>query len=406
MRLADDAHSRKLRPSIVTLTLAALAIAACQSKPHLSFDPPVVCRVPGPVEESVFLIGDAGDPELPEPGSADPAALLEPVLVALARDVAASVALRGADHTAVVVLGDNVYPDGMAPPGDEDHARAARILDAQIAAIGDARGLFTLGNHDWDQGAEQGWLRAKAQTDYLSSRAPNISLHPANTCPGPESVTFGDHFHFVFFDLWAAIYQIEHPGGPLEHCQPPAGNGRLLPIVDAALNERGSRRAVLVSHPPMLTSGPHGGYFRWLEHVFPLRVFHRHLWIPLPVIGSIFPLARLWGVTDTDQMSGPYERYIESGKALFSPDHPTLVASGHEHSLQVHLDPTGVFHAVSGAGSTSKIDYVRDMRSDLMSLAAPGYMRLDAYADSTLRLNVFEVDEEGGSNLVFSTCVP
>jgi hypothetical protein len=111
-------------------------------------------------------------------------------------------------------------------------------------------------------------------------------------------------------------------------------------------------------------------------------------------------------VTDADQMGPQYELYLESGKALFSPGHPTLVAAGHEHSLQVHIDPTGVFHAVSGAGSSSKVDYVRDMRSDLMSLAAPGYMRLDAYADSTLRLNVFAVAEGRSSNLVFSTCVP
>jgi hypothetical protein len=366
----------------------------------------LVCRVPGPVVESAFLIGDAGAPKLPKPTAADPNELVEPVLVALARNVAASVETLGANRTAVVVLGDNVYPAGMPPPGDEDYARASRVLDAQIAAIGEARGFFTLGNHDWDQGEEHGLAHAKAQTDYLSSKAPNISLHPPNNCPGPEIVIFGDHLHFVFIDLWAAIYQIEYPNGPLDHCQPPAGTGALLPIIDAALREKGQRRAIMVAHPPMLTSGPHGGYFRWQEHIFPLRVFNRHLWIPLPVVGSIFPLARMLGVTDTDQMGPLYEQYIEGGKALFAPNHPTLVASGHEHSLQVHIDPTGVFHAVSGAGSSSKVDYVRDMRSDLMSLAAPGYMRLDAYADSTLRLNVFSVDASSRSDLVFSTCVP
>jgi hypothetical protein len=383
-----------------------LSIAACQSKPHLTFDPPLVCRVPGPVVESAFLIGDAGAPELPKSTAADPNELVEPVLVALARDVAASVETLGADRTAVVVLGDNVYPAGMPPPGDEDYARASRVLDAQIAAIGEARGFFALGNHDWDQGEEHGLAHAKAQTDYLSSKAPNISVHPPSTCPGPEIVIFGDHIHFVFMDLWAAIYQVEYPNGPLDHCQPPAGTGALLPIIDAALLEKGQRRAIMVAHPPLLTSGPHGGYFRWQEHVFPLRVFNRHLWIPLPIIGSVFPLARMLGVTDTDQMGPLYEQYIEGGKALFAPNHPTLVASGHEHSLQVHIDPTGVFHAVSGAGSSSKVDYVRDMRSDLMSLAAPGYMRLDAYADSTLRLNVYSVDESSRSDLVFSTCVP
>jgi hypothetical protein len=404
--MAGRARVSEPNQRLAAAVLCSLAFAACQSKPHLTFDPPVVCRVPGPVVESAFLIGDAGAPKLPDPTAADPAELLEPVLVALARDVAASVEALGADRTAVVVLGDNVYPAGMPTPGDEDYERTARILDAQIAAIGEARGFFILGNHDWDQGKEHGWLRAKAQTDYLSSKTPNISVHPPNICPGPEVAEFGDHLYFVFMDIWAAIYQTEYPNGPLDHCQPPAGTGKLLPIIDAALHDKGQRRAIMVAHPPLLTSGPHGGYFRWQEHVFPLRVFNRHLWIPLPIIGSIFPIARMYGVTDTDQMGPLYEQYIEGGKALFSPNHPTLVASGHEHSLQVHIDPTGVFHAVSGAGSSSKVDYVRDMRSDLMSLAAPGYMRLDAYADSTLRLNVFAVDEDRSSNLVFSTCVP
>jgi hypothetical protein len=320
--------------------------------------------------------------------------------------VATSVETLGADRTAVVVLGDNVYPAGMPPLGDPDYERTARILDAQVAAIGEARGFFTLGNHDWDQGKENGWMRAKAQFDYLSNKGPKISVHPPNICPGPEDVTFGDHLHFVFMDIWAAIYQTGHPDGPLEHCTPRAGQGRLLPIVDAALHDRGQRRAIMIAHPPLLTSGPHGGYFRWQEHVFPLRVFNPNLWIPLPIIGSIFPISRMLGVTDTDQMGPLYLEYIEGGKALLSPNHPTLVASGHEHSLQVHIDPTGVFHAVSGAGSSSKVDYVRDMRSDLMSLAAPGYRRLDAYADPTLRLNVFSVNKKRQSELVFSTCVP
>lgn len=401
-------HARTDRSirALATAFFFALSIAGCQTEPHLRFDPPLVCRTPGPVTDSVFLIGDAGAPELPDLTAADPAELVDPVLVALRRDVAASVEAIGADQTAVVVLGDNVYPAGMPPIGDEDYERAARILDAQIAAIGPARGFFTLGNHDWDQGVEDGWQRAKAQLDYLSNKGPNISVHPPNICPGPEVVRFGDHIHFIFMDIWAAIYQTEFRNGPLSHCQPPAGEGRLIPIIDAALHDEGNRRSVMIAHPPLLTSGPHGGYFRWQEHLFPLRVFNRNLWIPMPILGSIIPFARLSGVTDTDQMSGPYKEYIESAKALFSPGHPTLVAAGHEHSLQVHVDPTGVFHAVSGAGSSSKVDYVRDMKSDLMSLAAPGYMRLDAYEDATLRLNVFSVDESRESTLVFSTCVP
>jgi len=385
----------------------ALTLAGCQGGAGFDFEPPVVCRPQGAVRESVFLIGDAGAPALPAADAAAPNALVDPVLGALAADVTAHVAELGAERTAVVVLGDNVYPKGMPPPGAKGHERAARILDAQVAAIGAARGFFTLGNHDWDQGKEHGWEFARAQADYLGSRAPNISVHPPDTCAGPDTLAFGDSLQLIFFDLWAAIYQIEHPDGPQAHCTPRAGEGRVARAVDVALGDTGKRRAVLVTHAPMLTSGPHGGYFPWREHLFPLRMLNRNLWIPLPLIGSIFPLARMLGVTDTDTMSANYRSYIDNAKRLFSPGHPTLVAAGHEHSLQVHVDPTGVFHAVSGAGSTTKVDYVRDMKSDLMSLAAPGYMRLDAYADASLRLNVLAVDEQQQrARLVFSTCIP
>jgi hypothetical protein len=373
----------------------AIASSGCGRELHPHFEPPVVCRTTQPVAESVFLIGDAG-----APGPADL------VLRALAREVAASVEKIGADRTAVVVLGDNIYPDGMPPPGEPGHAVAVRALEAQISAIGKARGFFILGNHDWDQGKKHGWARARAQVDYLSKRALNLSVHPQGTCAGPEAVEFGESLQLVFFDLWAAIYQLDFPDGPLAHCTPPPGEGRLAEVLRRMLAGTGSRRAILVTHPPMYTTGPHGGYFPWREHIFPLRVFDRDLWIPLPIIGSLFPLSRALGVTDTDQMSAKYREFIDRLKAVFTPGHPTLVAAGHEHSLQVHVDPTGVFHAVSGAGSASKVDYVGDMKSDLMSLAAPGYMRLDAYPDGRLRLNVIALDDDADARLVFSTCIP
>jgi hypothetical protein len=93
-------------------------------------------------------------------------------------------------------------------------------------------------------------------------------------------------------------------------------------------------------------------------------------------------------------------------RSTFSPGVPTLIAAGHEYSLQIHVDPLGMFHAVSGAGSISKVDYVRRMTSDLMSLAAPGYMSLDAYDDTTLRLTLTALDHDLEPETVFYTCIP
>ena len=172
-------------------------------------------------------------------------------------------------------------------------------------------------------------------------------MHPDAACPGPEAVDFGEQIRFVFFDLWAAIYQLDTANAEQSHCSTQVGEGRLVAALDRILDETKQRRVVVVTHPPMLTGGPHGGYFPWREHVFPLRVFHRDLWIPLPIIGSIFPLSRMLGVTDADVM-----------------------------------------------------------RSDLMSLAAPGYMRLDSYPDGRLRLLAFALDDDLEGRGVFNTCIP
>jgi hypothetical protein len=388
------------------LAFAAAGMLSCSTNIYPDFHKPVVCRNETPIVNSVFLIGDAGEPELPAPDAAKADAIIDPVLSALSDQVAQRVAEIGSRNTAVLVLGDNVYPAGMPPGGVEGHERAVRILEAQIATVGEAHGYFLLGNHDWDQSKDHGWRNAKAQFDYLSTRAPNISIHPPDICPGPDHVDFSEHLRIVFFDFWSAVYQMDHPGGPLAHCTPRAGGHELISKIKSSFHDAGGRRVIFATHPPLITAGPHGGYFRWEEHLFPLRVFHRNLWIPLPIIGSIFPLARELGVTEVDLTNPRLRGHTMDIMDSMEPGVPALVAGGHEHSLQIHVGPMGIFHAVSGAGSTKKIDYVRDMNSELMAVAAPGFMRVDVHEDKQLRLTVTAVDDDDVPHRVFSTCIP
>jgi len=200
--------------------LAATLLGGCEHNIYPDFDPPIVCSTRAAIDRSIFFIGDAGAPALPDPVPASPDALVDPVLLALQRDVAKQVAALGAERTAVIVLGDNIYPSGLDLPGEPGRAQGIRVLEAQIAAIGDAQGMFVLGNHDWDQAKDHGWKHARAQHDYLAARAPNISVHPPDICPGPEAINFSDDLRFVFFDFWSAIYQMDHPDGPSHTASP------------------------------------------------------------------------------------------------------------------------------------------------------------------------------------------
>ena len=180
-------------------------------------------------------------------------------------------------------------------------------------------------------------------------------------------------------------------------------------MADAVKRElaQGEKRSVVfMMHHPIRTAGPHGGHYTWKQHIFPLTDFWPNAWIPLPVIGSAYPLSRQLGVTNTDLSHKGYSRMVKFLMEVESPGTPALWAAGHEHSLQVHRDEKGDLHAVSGAGSVVKVDRVEDMEGLLMGVAAPGYMRLDEYADHTLRLSVTALADDQKPREIFQVCDP
>jgi hypothetical protein len=86
------------------------------------------------IETSLLLIGDAG-----EPRSEDP------VLATLREEIR-----RSAASTAVVFLGDNIYPSGMPDLASSERRSAERRLDAQLSAADGAGAVYFIpGNHDW-----------------------------------------------------------------------------------------------------------------------------------------------------------------------------------------------------------------------------------------------------------------
>jgi hypothetical protein len=381
----------------------ALAVLGCRSHWIVFPGPvdPLDCDDSAEVTHSVFLIGDAGDPKLPE---GDPTRLVDPVLANLRSDVVARVGELGVDHVAVVYLGDNVYPKGLVHPYDAGRERGERILEAQIAAAGPAWVVFTAGNHDWEREGPRGWEHIVEQRKYLASKGPRVAMLPSGGCAGPNRVDFGPYLRFVFLDQVGWLHAARFP----DQHRPVCPHQTALEIFFALADEfdhPDGRHVVLAAHHPLITAGPHGGHFRWQEHLFPLQEFVPWLWIPLPVIGSIYPISRQLGVTGTDVTSTPYQHYLRAIYRASRPRVPMMITAGHEHSLQVHRDAVGVYYAVSGAGSASKVNRVEEMPSLMMALADPGYMRLDAHADGHLGLTVLALSDGAQREPVFRHCL-
>lgn len=361
------------------LALSALGLLGCTHQPLPATAPvPAVARAE--ITASVFLIGDAG---APSPRG-------EPVLAAL------RVLLRDApESTIVVFLGDNIYPRGLPDSAAAGRPDGERRLTDQLAAtrVGSARTIFIPGNHDWDKSGADGLAAVRREGAMIRAESDGAaSLLPAAGCPGPE-VTDIAAFRLVLLDTEWWLTHHDRPGAE-EGCRPATAE-EVLAALAAAIDSGAGRPVLVAGHHPLASGGEHGGHFPLLTHLFPLRALHRAMWLPLPIIGSLYPLIRASGVSDEDLSGGRYRRMRLGLDSVFACHPPLLYAAGHEHTLQIIDRGRPPLLLVSGAGIVKHEGAVTAVAGTRLALSRPGFMRVDQSRDGRLRLSVTVVDDAG-----------
>ncbi|MEO7987240.1 MAG: metallophosphoesterase, partial [Gemmatimonadales bacterium] len=346
----------------VRTTTALLLLAACSAAHPLA--QPVAAPGPAEVASTLLLIGDAGSP----------ARGGEPVLRALERDAAVA-----PERTTIVFLGDNVYPRGVPDSASPARPDAERRLRDQIAVVREAgaHGIFVPGNHDWAKHAASGWDAIRRQGALIAADSGPTVMLPEGGCPGPSVADVGSRFRVVLLDTQWWLHKGPKPGPDNSSCSPSTPGG-VADSLRGAIDGAGNREVIVAGHHPLASGGVHGGHFTWKDHIFPLRVVARWLWLPLPVIGSIYPLARQHGASSQDLSGGANRRMRAAIESAFGSHHPLVYASGHDHGLQVLTGTTARYLLVSGAGIYKHEGPVAWRDSTRFAASVGGYMRLDA----------------------------
>ncbi|MET0556988.1 MAG: hypothetical protein ABW221_28365 [Vicinamibacteria bacterium] len=359
-----------------TAALVCLAVVSTGAASTPATPPPPLADV----ESSLCLIGDAGVPAASDP-------VLRELTSQAARDPARSL---------IAFLGDNIYPRGMPAPRAPGRKEAERRLQIQIEAAraSGASAIFVPGNHDWaDRGS--GWEGIRRQGAFVAEHGGGrITMEPSDGCPGPVVRDLGERLRVVAIDTEWWLYRGPKPVDPTSSC-PADSAPEVLEALANAIRSAGERRVVVVAHHPLASGGTHGGNFTWSDHLFPLRARHPWLWIPLPGVGSGYPMARQRGMSNQD-MSGRLNRKMREALAGVFTKHPPLVyAAGHEHNLQVLKGQDTPYLLVSGAGAFGHLTRVHDTRSTLFARTASGFMRIDVDKNGEARLAVVVVPGRG-----------
>lgn len=340
------------------------------------------------LRQRLLLIGDAGWPRDPEP-----------VLQCLTET-----ATKDRAKTRIIFLGDNIYLDGMPLASGQGRAVAQGRLNPQLQVIrgSGAKGTFIPGNHEYrknhDPQAEADYIRQElpGRADYQPAPSKCGNLGPAVTClPGVR---------LIFFDSALLLQEIKKTGNA------DSGSGERVARFTGQLREllrsADDRAVIVLAHHPPATHGQHGGFYDIRDHLFPLTRFPQTYWawIPMPLIGSAYPIFRSTRDDAQDVRSSAYQTMNKELLSVLQEKPPLAFAAGHEHDLQVlEGGKAAKYILVSGAGSKTMLTTATHHSDTLFSHLHPGFMALDFMKNGTVLLRIVEPgDKPGASTVTYS----
>ncbi|MEP6951522.1 MAG: metallophosphoesterase [Ginsengibacter sp.] len=332
------------------------------------------------IQARIILIGDAGQLNFGR----------EPVLDA-ARDL-----IPLDSNTTVLYVGDNLYTHGLPDEIMPNYTIAKAILDSQINIVKgtNAKVLFIPGNHDWDNAAANGLELVKRQGAYINSQGKNVKFLPVDGCPGPVEYPINKDIMLVIYDSqWFIRAQGQKPG--IESDCPYKTEEQFYTALEDALDRNSGKLVILASHHTLKSYGIHGGYFNLKQYIFPFTDMKPNLWIPLPVIGVIYPIARGVFGTPEDLQFPAYANMIERVNKIAKEHSNVIFVAGHEHTLQLIKD-SSYYYVVSGAGSKST--RVSHSRKTLFAKQSFGFATLEISKNKNVHIDFYAVSQDSVSH--------
>lgn len=332
------------------------------------------CTAQDSLQATIVLIGDAGQ-------------LIKgraPVISAVRNTIPFT------GKTTIVFLGDNLYKVGLPDDATPNYAARKAALDSEIiiAKGTPAKVFFIPGNHDWLNGGRGGYETIVRQQRYVDNFGEkNVKFYPEDGCPGPVEVNLTPDIVLLLIDSQWWVHPYDKPGVESD-CPYKTKEGVLRQINDI-LSKNSKKLVVIAFHHTLRSYGIHGGYFTLKQYIFPFTDALKNAYIPLPFLGSIYPITRSVFGTTEDMKNPFYAEFINDMDNVIKGHQNIIFASGHEHSLQLIKD-SGYYYIVSGGGSKST--RVSANKKQLFGAHKYGFATLEISKNKNVRNTFYTVD--------------
>jgi len=332
-----------------------------------------------PVKYRVIFIGDAGE--------------INPAQKESIKSAAAQVM---AGKTTVMYLGGNIYPGGMGLPGSSEEETTKKILKAQFQPMRQmgAAVYFIPGNRDWDNMGPDGLKKVLRQGEYLAEQKDSLlKMIPPGGCPDPVAVKLTDELTIIAFDSeWWLYPYPKQKVNPDAECNCKTTDDVIVRMQEL-LDDNQGKIIMVADHHPLQSYGQYGGYYTWKDHIFPLTALNKYLYLPLPGIGSLYPLLRSTLLSPEDLRHPTYQDMIKKVNGVFG-TYPNLTyVAAHDHGLQLIKSDALNLQIISGGGA--KDSPVKEGKNSLFGEAGRGYVTADLLENNNMRYDYYLYTDSG-----------
>ncbi len=339
----------------------------------------------GAIVHSIYLIGDSGNAKARKDSL--------PTLQLLKRHLK-----KAGKNSSVIFLGDNIYPNGMAPKwAIEERAKDELRLDAQLDILKNYQGqpYFVAGNHDW---AKWGLDGVHRQEKYIEKKLDRGNVFVPNAgCGDPKEIEVNENLTILAIDSQWFLQDWEGETEINNGCEV-RSRFTFMKWFEEALKSNRNKNVVIAMHHPLYSNGPHGGGTTLKQHIFPLTQLYDNFYLPLPGIGTIGAFLRSTIGLKQD-ISHPNYKELKKGLLAGANKNGNFIfAAGHEHGQQ-YFEKDGHSFIVTGAGSKKEPTSLKDGAQ--FTYGQYGFTQLDFYEDGSVYMKCWAAYKNKPGKIAF-----
>jgi hypothetical protein len=283
-------------------------------------------------------------------------------------------------RTLVVFLDDNQYLRGKLPGDSREERTTVERLRSQYGLMNGkgANVYFISANHNWNEMAQQD---GKAMDSLFK-------IPPGNNCPDPVELNLADNLTIISFNSEWWLFPSQYTNID-DSCQCKT-KADVVTSLDELRYKNRNKFILFTSLHPFQSYGVNGSRSTLKDHLFPLTAINKDLYIPLPVVGSLYPFFRSTFTTPKNLKHPLYKDMVKNMEDVLR-DFPNLVhVSGKDNGLQLIKDKN--IQVVSG--EAARRTSIRKGKYTLFASNRPGYTIVDIHENNHLNIYFYNGGDE------------